>query len=1209
MITPRLRRYLLFFLLLPGLLLAEWRDGEMRIRIDDVSPDDMKRIMALGIEVEHIQLPSLYLYVIPEEYSRLQQLGISPEVIIADMAAYTRRLMQSQAIAGYHDYYSANTLTDSLVSRYPTIIQKVNYGLSVEGRQLFAIKISDNVLQDEAEPEVAFDGCHHGDEIISGEILMMFIEELCQRYGKDKRVTKIVDTREIWIFPFVNPDGRQSLTRRNGNHVDLNRDWGYMWDNWGGSKLPYSQPETRAVLNWLNDHQFVFMQSIHAGTEMISYPWSYRPNACPDYAAINLLATNYANTSEYDILYYGQGFNQLYPINGSAKDSYYGLRGTLSWTMEISENKAPAANEVEKFYKRNRPAMFNLLEMAGKGTHGKIVSALDASPVAATIWFRNEESELWPVYSDPLVGDFHKILLPGQYTVKISANGFQEKILSGFIVPDSGQARLDVQLQPDLGIFGYQVIASRIPGNNYSDEGLTYRALAAPDNRYYSLGRNGWVIIDMGKTLYDLPGNDLKITEGSQSEEGFHLSVARHWQGPWQFIGSGIGSSEFDLADYNVSEFRYVRLEDDADGFSGTADAGFDLDAVEGGLLHSEEPYVIAADWRVADTLSNFNGVFEAGETVSLVMTLTNPANNAAENLSVTLSSNHPQLEVLSANFSADYIPANGSFVTDQIQLRASPEIEVLTHIPLMVDMRTENGESWRHLLTLKVHSGARLQLSADALAFSKVLVDQMQTAELNIRNGGLDTLKIFRLETGKQLFQADQAQMIIPPQQDKNFQVSFHTTEEGVFQDTLVIWSNDPAHPRQTVVMSAIAQLSPEIRLAVDSVGISLATHDQHTVNVSIANDGAGELIYAASLPESRIYDKALTAYEIPVFSYHLTQTFPEAAEDTHWLTFSEEEIRPIDFQSTSPEQVIAFPDGFPFFDQSYSTIKVHENGWLSLHHSEEDSSMIAEGSPGILPLQAKFDLQGNSRVYVVENVTTQVITWENVTQENSNSVISFQAILFPNGDIRFNYQLAEGLDSGFQTGLQPDGDYELLMPDEPLADGQSIHFQRPLSVVIANAAEFLSPGDQATIKLQINSNAAPVGEYKINLVFQSNDPEQPLLTLPLQINITEDVIAAGNENEVPESIVLHQNYPNPFNPFTTIMFELPEQSQVRMVVYNTLGQVVKTLVDEELAAGDYRVTWEGNNDIGQGLPSGIYFYELKAKDFSKIKKMVLLH
>ena len=81
MITPRLRRYILFFLLLPGLLLAEWRDGEMRIRIDDVTPEDMKRIMALGIEVEHIQLPSLYLYVIPEEYSRLQQLDISPEII------------------------------------------------------------------------------------------------------------------------------------------------------------------------------------------------------------------------------------------------------------------------------------------------------------------------------------------------------------------------------------------------------------------------------------------------------------------------------------------------------------------------------------------------------------------------------------------------------------------------------------------------------------------------------------------------------------------------------------------------------------------------------------------------------------------------------------------------------------------------------------------------------------------------------------------------------------------------------------------------------------------------------------------------------------------------------------------------------------------------------------------------------------------------
>jgi flagellar hook assembly protein FlgD len=94
-----------------------------------------------------------------------------------------------------------------------------------------------------------------------------------------------------------------------------------------------------------------------------------------------------------------------------------------------------------------------------------------------------------------------------------------------------------------------------------------------------------------------------------------------------------------------------------------------------------------------------------------------------------------------------------------------------------------------------------------------------------------------------------------------------------------------------------------------------------------------------------------------------------------------------------------------------------------------------------------------------------------------------------------------------------------------------------------------------------------------------------------------------------VPDRFVLFQNYPNPFNPQTTIAFQLPERATTQLVVYNTLGQAVRTLVKDDLTPGEYRVTWDGKNDFDQQLPSGIYFYELKAKEISRIKKMILLH
>ena len=92
------------------------------------------------------------------------------------------------------------------------------------------------------------------------------------------------------------------------------------------------------------------------------------------------------------------------------------------------------------------------------------------------------------------------------------------------------------------------------------------------------------------------------------------------------------------------------------------------------------------------------------------------------------------------------------------------------------------------------------------------------------------------------------------------------------------------------------------------------------------------------------------------------------------------------------------------------------------------------------------------------------------------------------------------------------------------------------------------------------------------------------------------------------PTVFSLSQNYPNPFNPKTFIRFALPRDSWVKMEIYNILGQRVKTLVDEKLTAGAKEVEWDGKDDKGFEVGSGIYFYKIKADDFSDIKKMVML-
>ena len=86
------------------------------------------------------------------------------------------------------------------------------------------------------------------------------------------------------------------------------------------------------------------------------------------------------------------------------------------------------------------------------------------------------------------------------------------------------------------------------------------------------------------------------------------------------------------------------------------------------------------------------------------------------------------------------------------------------------------------------------------------------------------------------------------------------------------------------------------------------------------------------------------------------------------------------------------------------------------------------------------------------------------------------------------------------------------------------------------------------------------------------------------------------------------NQNYPNPFNPSTTIRYELQAAGRVELAVFNLLGQRIRTLVSGRQAAGEYAVEWNGIDERGNPVGSGVYFYQMKAEKFSEIRKMVLI-
>jgi len=114
--------------------------------------------------------------------------------------------------------------------------------------------------------------------------------------------------------------------------------------------------------------------------------------------------------------------------------------------------------------------------------------------------------------------------------------------------------------------------------------------------------------------------------------------------------------------------------------------------------------------------------------------------------------------------------------------------------------------------------------------------------------------------------------------------------------------------------------------------------------------------------------------------------------------------------------------------------------------------------------------------------------------------------------------------------------------------------------------------------------------------------------VTNPGDPNDHPPVTSVDNFAELPNEYQLHNNYPNPFNPTTTISFSIPENSNVKLEIYNSVGQLVTQLVNQNYAPGKYTSLWNGRNDFGAKVNSGIYFYRITTNNFAQTNRMVLM-
>ena len=323
----------------------------------------------------------------------LEDLDLLFEVLIDDLTSYYKernipvsneRNFPLGSMQGNYTWSELNQRHEELKNMYPEIIsEKIILGQSYEGNDIWAFKISDNVNEDEDEPEVLYTGLTHAREPLSMMNLFYFVQNLAESYeAGSSEENYLINERELWFIPVVNPDGyiynEQIEPDGGGMHrknrrdtgcgfgtqrgVDLNRNYGYSWgaNNTGSSPNPcsdtyrgeiaFSESETDYVKTFILSRQFSNVLHYHSYGNSYIHP--YGDGSYPNDEDLIIFRGIAEQMSKYNDFIFGTGNETVgYTVNGDAVDWTYGSNGIFTYTPEVgsaSQGFWPSENQVEE---------------------------------------------------------------------------------------------------------------------------------------------------------------------------------------------------------------------------------------------------------------------------------------------------------------------------------------------------------------------------------------------------------------------------------------------------------------------------------------------------------------------------------------------------------------------------------------------------------------------------------------------------------------------------------------------------------------------------------------------------------------------------------------------------------------------------------------------------------------------------------------------
>ncbi len=365
----------------------------------------------------------------------------------------------------HHDNTELADALKQLSETYSDITHLYSIGQSVNGQELLALIISDNpTIHEPGEPEFKYVGNMHGNEVTGRETLLHLVEYLCYNYGRDPEITSLVDSTRIHILPTMNPDGHDVAKegqlygvkgRSNAQGIDLNRNFP---DRFDGTQETVA-PETTAIMKWIQKYPFVLSINFHNGALVANYPYDNRRSgksvytACPDDDIFRQLALTYSQN--HPTMYKGlacardrDGFKNgitngaaWYSVSGGMQDYNYLQSNCFEITVEQGCGKYPFGYKLESIWNDNRDSMIKYIEQVHRGVSGFVKTANGAPIHDAVVSVSGREHDV----RSAVDGDYWRLLVPGTYTIRVSALGYQSATAT-VVVPSNSGVKQDFTL-------------------------------------------------------------------------------------------------------------------------------------------------------------------------------------------------------------------------------------------------------------------------------------------------------------------------------------------------------------------------------------------------------------------------------------------------------------------------------------------------------------------------------------------------------------------------------------------------------------------------------------------------------------------------------------------------------------------------------------------------------------------------------------------